>query len=222
MPKAYRTKRSRQISASVAVLLALLFWTLRDHIPVFPGGVNETSGAKVKLARPQVYYGPANSIAVLPFTCTSSDFGVGSGDSPGNETVNEPKGDPALADGIAESLIDLLAGNPGLQVTSSNSSFFFRDEDVTMPVLAERLKVRHILEGCVRKTAGGIEVSARLIDVKANTEKWSKSFNGKLEEVFSFQDEITAAAARAVGERLGKDASGARVLDPQAWLLFIE
>ena len=218
MPKVYRTKRSRQISASVAALLALLIWILRDHIPVFPGGVNEAAGVQVKLARPQVYYGPENSIAVLPFTCTSSDFGAGSGDSPGNE----PRGDPALADGIAESLIDLLVANPGLQVASSNSSFFFRDEEVAMPVLAERLKVRHILEGCVRKTAGGIEISARLIDVKAKSERWSKTFNGKLEEVFSMQHEITAAAARVVAEELGKDVSGARVMDPQAWLLFIE
>ena len=36
------------------------------------------------------------------------------------------------------------------------------------------------------------------------------------------QHEITAAAARVVAEELGKDVSGARVMDPQAWLLFIE
>ena len=222
MPKAHRAKRSRRISASVAALLALLTWTVRDHIPVFPAGVNEASTGKAKLARPQIYYGLANSIAVLPFTCTSSGFGI----SPVNESVNEPlnqaKGDPALANGIAESLIDLLAGNPGLQVTSSNSSFFFRDEDVAMPVLAERLKVRHILEGCVRKTAEGIAISTRLIDVKAKTENWSKSFSGKLEEVFFIQDEITAAVANVVVEGRGKNASGARVMDPQAWLLFVE
>ena len=214
MPKALRTKRSRRISATVAALMALLIWTVRDHIPVFPGGVDESSGGKVKLARAQVYYGPVNSIAVLPFTCTSHDFEAGSGAS--------PVGDPALADGIAESLIDLLAAIPDLQVTASNSSFFFRDKDAAMPVLAERLKVRHILEGCARKTPEGIEISARLTDVKAKSEKWSKSFNGKLDEVFVIQDEITAAAARVVVKGLGKDAPGARVMDPQAWLLFIE
>jgi TolB-like protein/cytochrome c-type biogenesis protein CcmH/NrfG len=226
LPKAYTTKRSRRISASIAILLALLTWFLRDYIPVFPGGGKEASGDKVTLARPQVYYGPANSIAVLPFTCTSSGFEAGSGDSPGNETANETAnvsgGDPALADGIAESLIDLLVGVSGLQVTSSNSSFFFRDTDAALPVLAERLKVRHILGGCARMTAGGIEISARLFDVKTKTEKWSKSFNGKLDEVFIFQDEITAAAANAVVEGLAKEAPGARVMDPQAWLLFIE
>ena len=61
-----------------------------------------------------------------------------------------------------------------------------------------------------------------LTDVKAKSEKWSKSFNGKLDEVFVIQDEITAAAARVVVKGLGKDAPGARVMDPQAWLLFIE
>ena len=226
LPKAYTTKRSRRISASIAILLALLTWSLRDHIPVFPGGDKEASGDKAKLARPQVYYGPANSIAVLPFTCTSLGFEAGSGDSPANESanesVNETGGAPALADGIAESLIDLLAGIPGLQVTSSNSSFFFRDKDAALPVLAERLKVRHILGGCASKTAGGIEISARLFDVKAKTEKWSKSFKGELDEVFVFQDELTAAVANVVVNGLAKEAPEARVIDPQAWLLFIE
>jgi TolB-like protein len=202
----------------MAFLLALLTWSLRDHIPVFPGGGKEASGDKATLARPQVYYGPANSIAVLPFTCTPLGFAAGSGDGPANETG----GGPALADGIAESLIDLLAGIPGLQVTSSNSSFFFRDEDAALPVLAERLKVRHVLGGCARKTAGGIEISARLFDVKAKTEKWSKSFKGKLDEVFVFQDDVTAAVANVVVNGLAKESPEARVIDPQAWLLFIE
>jgi TolB-like protein/tetratricopeptide (TPR) repeat protein len=218
MPKAYTTKRSRRISASIAVMLALLTWSLRDLIPVFPGGGRAEPGDKVKLARPQVYYGPANSIAVLPFTCTAQ----GSGDSPAGESGNDPIGDAVLADGIAQSLIDLLVEIPGLQVTSSNSSFFFRDKGAAIPVLAERLKVRHVLAGCARLTAGGVEISARLTDVKAGSDKWSKAFDGKLDEVFVFQDEITTAAANGVVKGLGKDSPGARVMDSQAWLLFIE
>ena len=226
MPKAYTTKRSRRISASIAILLALLTWFLRDYIPVFPGGGREASGDKVTHARPQVYYGPENSVTVLPFTCTSPGFEAGSGDSTASDSASdsmgESGGDPVLADGIAESLIDLLVGVPGLQVTSPNSSFFFRDKGTALPVLAERLKVRHVLEGCARKTAGGIEISARLFNAKSKTENWSKTFKGKLEEVFVFQDEITAATVNTVANGLAKEAPGARVMDPQAWLLFIE
>ncbi|MEE8496757.1 MAG: hypothetical protein V3S21_09815 [Xanthomonadales bacterium] len=222
MPQAYTTKRSRRISAFVAVLLALLTWSVRDYIPLFPGGGNQASGEKVTLIRPQVYYGPANSIAVLSFTCTASGFEAGSRDGPANEPAIEPIRNPALADGIAESLIDLLVGVPGLQVTSSKSSFFFTDKDAAMSVLAERLKVRHILEGCARKTADGIEISARLVDVKAKTEKWSKSFNGRLDEVFVFQDKIITATVNVVVKGLVKDVPKTRVMDPQAWLLFIE
>ncbi len=218
MSKAYTTKRSRRISASIAVLLALLTWSLRDHIPVFPGGSNAASGEKTTLARPQIYYGPANSIAILPLTCTLNGFESGSGDSQGSN----PAGDPALADGIAESLIDLLAGIPGVQVTSPNSSFFFRDKGVALPVLAERLKVRHVLAGCARETAEGIEISVRLMDVKTSKEKWSKSFNGGLDEVFAIQDEITAAATAVVVKAPAKDAPSARIMEPQAWLLFLE
>jgi len=218
LQKAYTTKRSRRISASIAVLLALITWSLRDHIPVFPGGVKQASGEKTMLARPQIYYGPTNSIAVLPFTCISPGLEPGSG----GVEVDEAKGDPVLADGIAESLIDLLAGISSLQVTSPNSSFFFRDKDLALPVLAERLKVRHVLEGCARQTPEGIEISARLMDVKTRREEWSKSFSGRLDEIFAIQDEITATVTATVGKASVVDASVARVMDSQAWLLFIE
>lgn len=222
MPKAYTTKRSRRISAAMAVLLALLTWSLRDRIPLFPGTGNEAPHDKVSLIRPEVYYGPVNSIAVLPFNCTSPGFKSGAGANPADDPVSASLANPFLADGIAGSLIDLLAGIPELQVTSSNSSFFFRDKNAALSVLAERLKVRHILQGCARLTAGGMEITARLMDVKAKTEKWSKSLSGKLDEVFVFQDEIVAAAATAVARGSAKNVPASRVMDPQAWLLFIE
>ncbi len=223
MPKAYSTKRSRRISGSIAIILVLITWFLREHIPVFPDGV-EAPNEKVTLARPQVYYGPANSIAVLPFTCTSPAFEVVSPDSPGDEPVRQATDTPALADGIAQSLIDLLARVPGLLVTSSNSSFFFQDKDTVIPVLAERLKVRHILEGCARQTPDGFEISARLVNVKTRSQKWAKSFNGKLDNIIAFQNEIATAAADIAGSNLGKEKELplAKVVDPQAWLMFIE
>ena len=224
MPKAYTSKRSRRISAAVAVLLALLTWTLRDHIPVFPGGKINTSAAEVKLARPQIYYGPANSIAVLPFSCTSTGVGVTSSarDVPETESDSRPVDDPSLAEGIAEALIGLLEQVPGLQVTSLNSSFFFRGGDTALPVLAERLKVKYILEGCARQVAGGIEISARLHDMKTGSEKWSQSFNGQLDEVFAIQDEIAAAAVRSVSKEKGVNMPVSQPVNPQAWLLLLE
>lgn len=210
MAKAYRTKRSRRISAFIAALLALLVWSFRDHITLIPGGSDQAPRGHIAEARTKIYYGPANSIAVLPFTCNVAG------------SVTLPMDDPALAEGFAQSLIDLLTSIPGLQVSSSNSSFFFRDRDANLPIIAERLKVRHILEGCVGKNAEGIEVHARVYNVYSKSEKWSKSFAGSLGEVFGIQDEIAAAAANAVGVGQSNAASTARVIDPQAWLLFLE
>ena len=120
MPRAYTTKGSRRISALIAVLLALLIWFVRDQIPVFPAGGKQAPRDELKLISPQVYYGPSNSIAVLPFSCTSPVFE----DGPGIHPVKDWVADPVLAYGIAESLIELLAEIPGLQVTASNSSMW--------------------------------------------------------------------------------------------------
>jgi TolB-like protein/Tfp pilus assembly protein PilF len=210
MPKAYRTKRSRRISALIAALLALLAWSFREHITLIPGGSEGAPGSRVTEARPKIYYGPANSIAVLPFTCKV----------PG--TVTLPTDEPALAEGLSRSLIDLLERVPGLQVSSSNSSFFFRDMDANLNIIAERLKVRYILEGCIGKNTEGIEVHARLFNVNSKSEEWSRTFAGSLDEVFGIQDEIIAAAVNAVGVGHSSAASTSRGIDPQAWLLFLE
>jgi TolB-like protein/tetratricopeptide (TPR) repeat protein len=222
MPKAYTTKRSRQLSAGIAVLLALLTWSLREHIPVFPPGSNEVAGDKLTPAGRQVYYGPANSIAVLPFTCASPGFETRASTQLVDIQAGKAIGDPGLADGIARAVIDLLTGIPDLQVTSSNSSFFFRDEGGILPVLAERLKARYILEGCAVRSEGGIEISARLFDAKSKIEKWSKSFGGGLDEIFGIQDAIATAAASTVVHGQARDIPRSRVLDTQAWMLFME
>jgi TolB-like protein/Tfp pilus assembly protein PilF len=210
MTKAYRTKRSRRISAFIAALLALLVWTFRDQITLIPGGTDEASSGRVMETRPKIYYGPANSIAVLPFTCIV----------PGSVTL--PTDNPALAEGFAKSLIDLLESIPGLQVSSSNSSFFFRDGDANLAIIAERLKVRYILEGCIGKDTGDIEVYARVFGVNSKSEKWSGSFADSLDGVFGIQDEIVAATANAVGVGQSDASSTASMIDPQAWLLFLE
>ena len=210
MPKAYTTKRGRRISAAIAILLALLTWSVRDRITWLPEGVEPSGDGQVIEARHQVQFGPVNSIAVLPFRCTASELPDGAGN------------DPVLAQGFAQSLIELLIGNPGLQVTAANSSFFFQDEKLNLALVGERLKAMHILHGCAVRTPQGIAVNARLINLRSNKQKWSGNYSGAVADIFSFQDQVAAGAANAVRAGLGAGVRGAPVIDSQAWLSFIE
>jgi adenylate cyclase len=130
-------------------------------------------------ASTEIAAGPAeNSIAVLAFEDLSSS------------------GDQAyFSDGIAEEILNVLVRVDGLAVTSRTSAFQFRGQDVGIPEIAERLNVRHIVEGSVRKAGDTLRITAQLIDTETDVHLWSQTYDRPLtaENVFEIQDDIAGA-----------------------------
>jgi TolB-like protein/Flp pilus assembly protein TadD len=121
------------------------------------------------------------SIAVLPFADMS------------------PEGDQAyFSDGIAEELLNLLAGINELRVISRSSSFSLRDDDLSTPEVAEKLNVAYVLEGSVRKAGNQVRITAQLIEARSDTHLWSKTYDRKLDNIFQIQDEIAAAVVNGL------------------------
>ena len=128
------------------------------------------------------------SIAVLPFTDLS------------------PAGDQEyFSDGIAEEILNVLVGVNGLHVTSRTSSFQFKGTDRGIPEIARSLKVRHVVEGSVRKSGEAIRVTAQLIDADNDRNLWSDTYDRPLtaENVFAIQDEIANSIVEALSNTLG-------------------
>jgi TolB-like protein/DNA-binding winged helix-turn-helix (wHTH) protein/Tfp pilus assembly protein PilF len=126
------------------------------------------------------------SIAVLPFLDMS----------PGQDQAY-------FADGISEELLNLLAHIPGLNVIARTSSFSFKGQNADIATIAERLKVTHVLEGSVRKSANRIRITAQLVDASTSEHLWSETYNRELDDIFAVQDEISAAIVTAMKEHLG-------------------
>ena len=129
---------------------------------------------------------PDNSIAVLPFVNLSRD--------PDNEF---------FSDGVSEELLNLLAQADGLRVASRTSSFYFKGKEVDIPQIAERLSVRHILEGSVRQSGNLIRITAQLIDSRTDTHLWSKTYDRELDDIFAVQDEIAHRIVAEIRLKLG-------------------
>jgi TolB-like protein/Tfp pilus assembly protein PilF len=130
----------------------------------------------------------AASIAVLPFADLS------------------PAGDQEyFSDGIAEEILNVLVGVDGLHVTSRTSSFQFKDGDLGIPDIARSLKVRHVVEGSVRKSGETIRVTAQLIDADNDRHLWSETYDRPLtaENIFAIQDEIANSIVEALSNTLG-------------------
>jgi len=121
-----------------------------------------------------------NSIAVLPFT---------------NLDINPETG--YFSDGITEEILDRLSSLKALHVLASNSSFAFRDSKEGPTQILEKLGVRYLLQGSIRREQNNVRVSARLID-EGGFQVWSEQFDRQLEGIFAIQTEIASSVASQI------------------------
>src|SRR5258708_31702912 len=142
----------------IAYLLVDRFW-LSKHVAAVESAASaagehgtETGAQKIATASPAP---PAASIAVLAFSDLSAD---------GNQGY--------FSDAIAEGILSVLAHAQGLKVAARTSSFQFRKSDLGAPAIAQKLGVRHILEGSVRKAGDTVRISAQLIDAATDQHLW--------------------------------------------------
>jgi serine/threonine protein kinase/tetratricopeptide (TPR) repeat protein len=116
------------------------------------------------------------SIAVLPFANMSAD--------PENEF---------FADGITEEIINALTRIEELRVAACRSAFSFKGKHVDLRIIGERLNVKTILEGSVRRMGNRVRVMAQLINVADGYHLWSERYDADLKEIFEVQDEVALA-----------------------------
>ena len=121
------------------------------------------------------------SIAVLPFRNMSAD--------PEQEYFCE---------GLAEELIDALARLDGLRVCARMSAFQFGGKGQDLREVGQKLNVKTVLEGSVRKAGNRLRINAQLISTEDGYHLWSERYDRDMDDVFAVQDEI----ARAVVDKL--------------------
>jgi adenylate cyclase len=116
-------------------------------------------------------------------------------------------GDPEqeyFADGMVDEIITGLSRIKWLSVTSRNSSFIYKNKPVTVKEVAEKLRVRYVLEGGVRKSGNRVRITAQLIDAETDSHLWAEQYDRLLEDVFALQDEITMCVVGAIEPSLRK------------------
>ena len=78
--------------------------------------------------------------------------------------IKKVKEQEYFSDGLAEEIINALTKIPKLKVIARTSSFYFRDKNVDIRQIGDRLNVHNILEGSIRKSGNRIRVTAQLIN----------------------------------------------------------
>ena len=168
---------------AIALYSAIDKLVLTEHASPAPGATPTPPPTPIgEIAAPSV---SANSIAVLPFT-----------------DMSEKKDQEYFSDGLAETLLDLLAKTPGLHVIARTSSFSFKGKSDDIPTIASQLHVAHILEGSVRRSGNHIRVSTQLIRAADGEHLWSETYDREMSDVFKVQDDIAAAVVAALKLKL--------------------
>jgi TolB-like protein len=142
---------------------------------------------------------PANTIAVLAFANMSPD--------PDQEF---------FSDGVSEELLNLLAQVPELKVIARTSSFSFKGEKADIATIAERLNVRHVVEGSVRRSGDKVRITAQLIDTTDSSHVWSQNYDRNLNDIFGVQDQIARAIVESLKLRLTIDTATELLTVPRA------
>ncbi|MDX0806884.1 tetratricopeptide repeat protein [Sinorhizobium medicae] len=97
-----------------------------------------------------------------------------------------------FADGLTEDIIANLARNRELQVIARNSTFALRGQAEDIRRIGERLGAGYVVEGSARRAGDQLRVVAQLIDARSGAHLWSRSYDRRVEDIFSVQTELTA------------------------------
>jgi TolB-like protein len=167
----------------------------------------------------------ADEAAAQGAEAAAKDARVGLGVLPFTNLSSDPEQEH-FADGLTEEVLNWLGNVEGLRVPGRTSSFQFKGKAEDLRAIAATLGVDYLLEGSVRRSGDALRITAQLIEAKAGSHLWSKTYDRKLADIFAIQDEI---ARIVVTELLGKipetgAANPAAVgdVDPKAHELYLE
>jgi TolB-like protein/Flp pilus assembly protein TadD len=118
------------------------------------------------------------SIGVLPFRSLSRDTD-----------------DEFFAEGISEEIINALSRLPDVKVAARTSAFSFKGKNEDLRVIGEKLGVRRILEGSVRRSGDRVRITVQLVDATTGYHLWSERYDRESGDVFDIQDEIARKIA---------------------------
>lgn len=149
------------------------------------------------------------SIAVLPFV----DLSAG-----GSDTY--------FGDGLAEELLNALAGIPDLKVAARTSSFAFRSSELDVREIGRGLDVETVVEGSVRRADDSLRVTAQLVDATTGYRLWSDEYHASAADIFRVQEALARSIVDALAVQLRGDTPERLFVggteDPAAYDLYLE
>ncbi|HEU0275184.1 MAG TPA: tetratricopeptide repeat protein [Candidatus Udaeobacter sp.] len=152
---------------------------------------------------------PKKSIAVLPF-----------------ENLSDDKGAAYFAEGIQDEILTKLASIADLKVISRTSTAKYKSKPEDLKTVSQQLGAANVLEGSVQKAGDKVRVNVQLIDARADSHLWAKTYDRDLKDVFAIQTEVAQEIADSLQAKLSpaeaSTVARAPTKDTQAYDLFLK
>jgi TolB-like protein/Flp pilus assembly protein TadD len=124
--------------------------------------------------------------------------------------------DEYFCDGLTEELTETLARIEGLKVVAGTSALQFKGKSVDVREIGRRLDVRLVLEGSVRKDQDHVRVTAQLVSSTDGFHLWSRSYDRKITDILTVQEEIARGIAASISSNLGSRFRAAATGSPKS------
>ena len=120
-----------------------------------------------------------------------------------------PGGDQEyFADGLTEQTIADLSQIHGLRVISRTSAMRFKQASASVGAIARELRVRHALEGSLRRSGEDVRITVQLIDAGLDDHLWAETYSGTVGDVLDIQQKVSRAIVEALRLRLTEQEEG--------------
>src|SRR5216117_2746297 len=137
------------------------------------------------------------SIAVLPF-----------------QNLSDEKANAYFAEGIQNEILTKLAAIHDLKVISRTSTAKYQSKPDDLKTVAQELGVSTIVEGTVQRAGDKVRVNVQLIDARADSHLWAKSYDGDAKDIFGVETEVSQQVADALQAKLSPAAANAIAARP--------
>src|SRR5262245_30721158 len=193
-----RFRRKHLLAGAAALLVAAIsigVWFYLRHATVTP-------------SQPAISTAPGKSIALLPF-----------------ENLSRDPDNAYFAEGIKDEILTKLATVRDLKVISRTSTAKYQSKPDNLKAAAQELGVSTVLEGAVQRAGDKVRVNVQLIDARADTHLWAKSYDRDLKDVLAVESEVSQEIADALQAKLSPSESHALASagtgDAEAYDLFL-
>jgi serine/threonine protein kinase/tetratricopeptide (TPR) repeat protein len=108
------------------------------------------------------------------------------------------KEDDYFASGMTEDIITQLSQIAGLLVASRSDIEQFKDRQINLREIADKLRVKYIMEGSVQKYRDKVRITCQLIKASDGFHVWAASYDRQMEDLFAIQADVAKAVAKAL------------------------